>query len=245
MGAMSETEDLEALFDQVAAQSAREREAAPGAAAAQAPRLSPSELTAYDVFRRIGELTRSLHDALRELGYDKSLETAVGALPDARARLAYVASLTGKAAERVLGAVERGKILQEQLRDRAAELHGRWELLYAGKLPVEAFKALAGETRDWLAGVPQTTAEADRELTEIMLAQDFHDLSGQVIQRIASVAQNLEDQLVRLLLDTTPPERRNELQEGWLSGPAIHAERREDVVTSQSQVDDLLESLGF
>jgi chemotaxis protein CheZ len=244
MGAMQESEDLEALFDQVAAQSAREREAA-APAAPKAPRLSPGELTSYDVFRRIGELTRSLHDALRELGYDKSLETAVGALPDARARLAYVASLTGKAAERVLGAVERGKALQEGLREGASGLRGRWDLLYAGKLPVEEFKALAQDTREWLGNVPATATEADHELTEIMLAQDFHDLSGQVIQRIATVAQNLEDQLVKLLLETTPPDRRNELQEGWLSGPAIHVEEREDVVTNQGQVDDLLESLGF
>lgn len=258
MAAAADTEDLEALFDSIAAQSAADREAgakaaavvaeaAPAAPVAPAANDVPSAepLTSYDVFQRIGAVTRSLHDALRELGYDKKVESAVGSLPDARARLAYVASLTGKAAERVLGAVERGQAQQAELRKAAAALGARWASLHAGKLSVDEFKQLAADTHAHFEGLPAETAKVDAELSEIMMAQDFHDLTGQVINRITQVAQSLEDQLVQLLVDATPPEKRNEVEEGFLNGPVISAEGRSDVVTSQTQVDDLLESLGF
>ena len=207
--------------------------------------MPEAPLSSIDVFQRIGSVTRSLHDALRELGYDKKVESAVGSLPDARARLAYVASLTGKAADRVLGAVERAKLQHDAVKDGAAGLGARWEALYAGTLSVDEFKALAGETRQFLGGHAARAADIDAQLTEIMMAQDFHDLTGQVIQRITQVAQSLEDQLVKLLVEATPPDQRAQVEEGWLNGPVINAEGRSDVVTSQGQVDDLLESLGF
>ena len=260
MGAPADTEDLEALFDQISAQSAAERdatakavatvaEAAVPAASAAAPAAGEAPageaLTPYDVFQRIGTVTRSLHDALRELGYDKNVESAVGSLPDARARLAYVASLTGKAAERVLGAVERGQAQQAEMRKAADALASRWASLHAGKLSVDEFKQLAADTHAHFVALPAETAKVDAELSEIMMAQDFHDLTGQVINRITQVAQSLEDQLVKLLVDATPPEKRAGVEEGFLNGPVIDARGRDDVVTSQTQVDDLLESLGF
>jgi chemotaxis protein CheZ len=249
MGAIQETEDLEALFDQVAAQ----RAAAPGKpeeTAHRRPRESgepdaANPLSTHDVYQRLGKLARELHNALRELGYEKCVEDAVKALPDTRERLAYIASLTGKAAERVLAGVERCKSAQEAMRTDSAALGARWEKLFEGGLALDEFKALAADTRAHFAGYPGRAAATDRELTEIMLAQDFHDLTGQVIQRIVGVAQSLEEQLVRLLLDASPPERRGELKDGWLSGPVVSAAGRTDVVTSQGQVDELLESLGF
>lgn len=242
-------DDLEALFDQVSAASAAARSEAPAADASASPDggapAAAEDVEPHDVFHRIGSLTRNLHDALRELGYDKNVETAVNALPDARARLAYIANLTGNAAERALGAAERGTALQESVQADAAELARAWEDVYAGKQSVEAFKATADRTRAFLASVAQRSGETNAQFIEVMMAQDFHDLTGQVINRIASVATGLEEQLVKLLLDTTPPERRNEVESTWLSGPVVDATGRTDVVTSQGQVDDLLESLGF
>lgn len=247
MGA-NETEDLEALFERVAAESAAAPApaAAPAAMPAAAPEAPAAEpLSPTDVFQRVGALTRSLHDALRELGYDKSIGQAVEALPDARSRLNYIADLTGKAAEKVLGAVERGKAQQQALREDAGRLAADWDRLHAGALSVEQFQALAGATREFLRAVPARSGEADRELTEIMMAQDFHDLTGQVVQKIGQLSQRLEEQLVKLLLETTPPERRAQACEAGMNGPVIDAAGRDDVVTSQAQVDDLLESLGF
>lgn len=203
------------------------------------------ELSPTDVFQRLGSLTRSLHDALRQLGYDRAVENAVGALPDARDRLQYIASLTGRAAERVLGAAERAKATQERVREHTRALQARWDGVLAGDASAQALAAAGGETRAFLQALPALSDAVDQELTDIMLAQDFHDLTGQVIQRVTRLAQTLEEQLVKLLLDATPPEQRREVLENGLAGPVIHAQGRDDVVTNQSQVDDLLESLGF
>lgn len=247
--AEKETEDLEALFDQIASQRVAETApvvaAAPVAAsAAPAPAGEPNGDEPYDIFQRVGLLTRNLHDALRELGYDKAIDSAVGKLPDARARLSYIANLTGQAAEKALSKSEIGTGIQQQIEADAMVLRGKWEDVFAGRVSVDEFKAHAVATRAFLEGLPERTGQASSLFTDIMLAQDFHDLTGQVINKIVNIAQSLEDQLVKLLLDTTPPEKRNDVESDWLNGPVIDT-KRDDVVTNQGQVDDLLASLGF
>jgi chemotaxis protein CheZ len=248
-----DNDDLEALFDEIAEQ--RVWDDAPAAApqatsaaapAAQAPvNSSPADEEPHDVFRRVGSLTRKLHDALRELGYDKSVEHAVNALPDARARLNYIADLTGKAAEKVLAAVEASQKLNDDVSARAAELDRQWDRLYNNEMSLEEFKSHARENREFMKEISQCSGQLGGHLTDIMMAQDFHDLTGQVVNRIGNMAQGLEEQLVQLLLDTTPPDQRKQVEETFLNGPAINAEGRADVCSNQSQVDDLLESLGF
>lgn len=248
MGA-AETDDLEALFDQVAAESAAARAPQPAEAASPAVvesvDMSAEPPAPEEVFQRIGSLTRNLHDALRELGYDKQVEEAVAGLPDARDRLTYIADLTGKAADRALAAVEKGQSFQNAVDERAKALSAQWERVFAADMPLEEFKATAVETRAFLKDLPEQAAKTNAEFTEIMMAQDFHDLTGQVIQRIVKVAQNLESQLLKLLLETTPVDKRPASEGEWLTGPAMNAAGRSDVVQGQAQVDDLLESLGF
>jgi chemotaxis protein CheZ len=198
-----------------------------------------------DVFHRIGQLTRGLHDSLRELGYDRIVEDAMASLPDARDRLDYIATLTGQAAERVLGAVEHAREHQDRVAERVGALGARWDAAFAGALSTDEFRALAEATRADLAAIGTEAGATNAQLTEIMMAQDFHDLTGQVIQRIVKLARSLESQLVQLLIETTPAEKRTPAEDGWLTGPAMNAAARTDVVTSQAQVDDLLESLGF
>jgi chemotaxis protein CheZ len=262
MSAIPQTEDLEALFESVAAARAARApaDAAPAAGAAPAavvpacadapaPAVPAAESAndpagAPDVYQRVGELTRALHEALKGLGYDRELECAVEKLPDCRDRLNYIARLTGEAAEKALAAVERGQSVQQQVGADAARLAAAWEQLYAGALGVEQFKSLAGETRAFLGALPARAGETQAQLHEIMMAQDFHDLTGQVINRIVPLAQDLEAQLVQLLVEARPAERRGKEHE-WLSGPAMNAAARSDVVSGQAQVDELLESLGF
>ncbi|HEX4855926.1 MAG TPA: protein phosphatase CheZ [Limnobacter sp.] len=262
-----DSDDLEALFDEIAEQrvwddapaasatasapvaaaSADTASAEPGEPAQAQPAYEMSSLNEepHDVFRRVGSLTRKLHDALRELGYDKSVETAVNALPDARARLNYIADLTGKAAEKVLAAVEASQKLNDDMASRAAELDRQWDRLYNNEMSLEEFKAHAQGNRAFIKDIRHCNGQLGGHLTDIMMAQDFHDLTGQVVNRIGNMAQNLEEQLVQLLLDTTPPDQRRQVEETFLNGPVINSEGRTDVCSNQSQVDDLLESLGF
>lgn len=196
------------------------------------------EQVPFRMLQRVGMLTRALHDALDELGYGTKIEHAVGTLPDARARLDYIASLTGRAAEKVLSSAEHGRSLQQQIEADAGALAEGWK---AGGMPDAA---LVERTREFLAALPVHTAKTREHFSDIILAQDFHDLAGQTIQRLVRVARDLEDQLMHLLLDATPPEQRADLDEG-LAGPVIDPSKRDDVVANQAQVDDLLESLGF
>ncbi len=253
----AEVEDLEALFDRISAEAAAQaapvapaapavtEPAAAEAAAAAGGAPAPAEGGETDVFHRIGQLTRGLHDSLRELGYDKIVEDAMASLPDARDRLDYIATLTGQAAERVLGAVEQAREHQDRVAERVGALGTRWDAAFAGVLSTDEFRALAEATRADLTAIGTEAGATNAQLTEIMMAQDFHDLTGQVIQRIVKLARSLEGQLVQLLIETTPPEKRTTAEEEWLTGPAMNAAARSDVVTNQAQVDDLLESLGF
>jgi chemotaxis protein CheZ len=204
-----------------------------------------STLSSHDVFVRIGMLTRNLHDTLRQLGYDKDVENAVGALPDARARLDYIATLTGKAAECVLDAAECAASALRTRREEIDELHSQWVSALNAEPDALVLHALGRRTLHHFEAAQGHHEKVNGELTKIMLAQDFHELTGQVIQRVTRLAQSLEEQLVKLLLDASPPMRSADVIENALAGPVINGANRDDVVTNQGQVDDLLESLGF
>lgn len=198
---------------------------------------------ASTMFSKIGQLTRSLHDTLRDLGYDKSLEEAASAIPDARERLNYISTLTEQAAERALNAVDAAMPLQDKLQASSAELAERWQKLYDKQLSVEEFKQLATDTRNYFGTVQTTSKDTSSQLLEIMMAQDFQDLTGQVIKKIVTMAKDMEGHLLSFLVEFSTPKRAE--SNSLMNGPVISAEGRTDVVSNQAQVDDLLESLGF
>lgn len=194
-----------------------------------------------EVHHKIGHLTRQLHDALSELGIADRLRGTVGEIPDAKSRLTYIARLTGEAAEKVLNRVDQAKAEHERLSVETQSV--RAAML---KDPVSA--VASGQLFNFLNDVERIGREMDVHLTEIMMAQDFHDLTGQVIARVVSLAANIEEQLVQLLLQTAPasaPASIAEAKREGLQGPVVSPEGNTDVVTDQSQVDDLLASLGF
>ncbi|OHX17325.1 protein phosphatase CheZ [Chromobacterium amazonense] len=239
--------ELEALFDSVAQQQHAQEEAPAAAPAGQesSPKLFSSESNPSTMYEHIGQMTRKMHDALRDLGYDKSLEKVAETIPDAKDRLAYIATLTENSAERVLNATDIAKPLQDSLESQALALSARWEKLYANLLSVEEFKALAEETQRYLKDVPNQTQATNTQLLEIVMAQDFQDLTGQVIKKMMGMVKILETELVNFLIEFSPDEKKGELNTSLLNGPVINPEGKTDVVTSQQQVDDLLESLGF
>jgi chemotaxis protein CheZ len=192
-----------------------------------------------DVHHKIGQLTRQLHDALRELGLAEKLQDTAEELPDVKSRLSYIARLTGEAAEKVLNRVDQAKSDHDKI---AADTRQMIALLV--KDPVAA--VAKGHIMNYLTGVEEANKGLDQHLTEIMMAQDFHDLTGQVIARVVNLATTIEEQLVELLIQTAPRNAPAKAPEGEviLSGPVVDPTKT-DVVTSQSQVDDLLASLGF
>jgi len=199
---------------------------------------------ADDVHTRIGQLTRQLHTALSELGYANQLRSTMGELPDAQSRLSYISRLTGEAAEKVLGRVEMAK----NIRDRVAD-DGTHVLKSLVADPVAA--VARGEIYNFLVDLGKAGDELDGHLTEIMMAQDFHDLTGQVIARVVNLAATIEEQLLHLVIQTAPPgsmalPEQPAQEKPRLQGPVVDPQKSAgEVVTDQSQVDDLLASLGF
>jgi len=242
-----DSDELEALFDSVAT------DYKPPVAAAAAPEVDAVAVASdagwpaqESVFNRIGHMMRELHSTLHELGYDKLIEETVSALPDAKDRLAYVANLTEQAACRVLNATDVANPLVEGMENSAKALGQRWDKMFANQLSVDEFKQLAAETRAFLKeDMPRKTQETRAQLTEIMMAQDFQDLTGQVIKKIVVLAQNLESGLVNVLIEVMPETKRTPEVTDLMNGPVVNAEGRSDVVVNQQQVDDLLDSLGF
>lgn len=203
------------------------------------------ETSHEEVLSRIGHMTRALHESLRGLGLDKLIEKAASDIPDARDRLDYVARLSEQAAKRVLDATDAAGPVQDAIETRSGELAGAWQALLDKGASEQDWRALAQRT---IAGLDESRAGAcatRAQLMDIMMAQDFQDLTGQVIGRITGIAQNLEKQLVQVLIDFAPSEIRREIDNGLLNGPQIKPEGKSEVVADQGQVDDLLDSLGF
>lgn len=219
-----------------------------------------SEEASEELIQRIGKLTRMLRENMRELGLDKEIEKAAEAIPDARDRLHYVAAMTEQAAERALNAIDRAQPMQDQLTERAEALDKRWAEWFEAPKELDEAKALVKDTRSYLSGVPDMTAATSKELLEIMMAQDFQDLTGQVIKKMMDVIREIEHQLVQVLIDNVPEAQARETmqrkaEDQWkhdnarrneelLNGPQVNDEAP-DTVSGQDQVDDLLDDLGF
>ncbi len=214
--------------------------------------LSDPAETPQDVHQRIGALTRQLHDSLNGLGLTDKVKNWAGEIPDAKSRLSYIARLTGEAAEKVLNSVDQAKAHHDHI---AAETRRIGALIV--KDPVAA--VAKGHVMNFITDVEEATKEIDKNLTDIMMAQDFHDLTGQVIAKVVNLAASIEAQLVLLLIQTAPPDNAVKAQPTQtaaapvpavpvapvLHGPVVSPEGNPDVVHGQSEVDDLLASLGF
>ena len=216
------------------------------AAPASTNEASPAKFSQHEeVLNRIGLMTRNLHDSLRGLGLDKLIQKAAHEIPNVKDRLNYVATMSEQAAQRVLNATDAAGPLQDGIEESAKVLGQEWKTVMEGAFSEEQYRAMAAKTMAYLVEAQGVSHETKKYLLDIMMAQDFQDLTGQVIKKITDLAQNLEQQLVQLLIDFAPPETKRDAGAGLLNGPQINPTGNPEVVSGQGQVDDLLESLGF
>jgi chemotaxis protein CheZ len=243
--AASADDDLESLFEEVAA--ARPADAAPAIAAPAATAAAaegdgePKEDKA--MFERLGGIVRLLHDSLRELGYDKALTEASSQINDAQDRLEYVATLTEQAANKVLNTLDEGMPEQDTLSKKSKDMETRWADLFAGKLSLDQFKQLAGDSQQFAIAVSAATEAEKARLLEIMMAQDFQDITGQLIKKVVNITKTVESELATLLRDNAPPAVKEKIAQkevSLMSGPSAPT-----VALNQDSVDDLLADLGF
>ena len=243
-------DDLDALFEEMANQriAAPVSPPAPTVAETAPPEIPPpaklnfhseDEDSARPMFDRLGGLVRMMHDSMRELGYDRSLSDVASQITDAQGRLEYVASLTEQAANKVLNATDVGMPEQDILAKGAKNLGGRWDSLFAGKMSVDEFKLLAADSKSFTDTVMASTDAEKARLLEIMMAQDFQDLTGQLIKKVLIITQAVEHELAQILIDNAPSELKEKAIE-LMAGPSVP-----NTALEQDDVDNLLDSLGF
>jgi chemotaxis protein CheZ len=194
------------------------------------------------MYERLGGIVRLLHDSLRELGFDKAINDASHQISDAQDRLEYVASLTEQAANKVLNTLDEGMPAQDVLSKKAKDMEDRWSALFAGKLSLDEFKTLAGDSKQFAILVNDATEKEKARLLEIMMAQDFQDITGQLIKKVVAITKAVEHELADLLRDNAPPAVREKLHKPVpiMQGPSVPS-----VALDQDNVDDLLADLGF
>jgi chemotaxis protein CheZ len=199
-----------------------------------------------DLFLRIGQLTRLLRDSMANLGLEQAIMEVADAFPNTRDRLNYVVGKTSQAADRALTSVEVARPLQDAMSENAGALSGRWDAWFENPQPLEDARELVKETRAFLQEVPEMTRQTNRQLTEIMMAQDFQDLTGQVLQSLMVVISTVETELISVLVENMGEREARAVNsdEHLKNGPQINA-TAEGIAASQEQVDDLLDSLGF
>jgi chemotaxis protein CheZ len=190
------------------------------------------------IFDRLGGIVRLMHDSLRELGYDRALSDAATQITDAQDRLEYIATLTEQAANKVLNAIDEGMPAQDTLAKSAKDMDSRWTQLFEGDMSLEDFKRLATDSKQFSNTVLESTETEKARLLAIMMAQDFQDITGQLIKKIVAITQKVESELAQILRDNAPPELVKEKPHELMQGPTASA-------LVQDDVDSLLEGLGF
>ncbi|AUX91728.1 protein phosphatase CheZ [Mixta gaviniae] len=198
------------------------------------------------IFSQIGQLARQLRVSLNNLSLDRAIMDVAEAIPDARDRLSYVVNKTSQAADRVLTCVEVARPLQDELNATADQLTARWDDWFAEPVELPIARELVNDTRQFLRQTPAIAQQTNQQLMEIMMAQDFQDLTGQVIKKMMDLIAEIEHGLIQVLVENMPekPIAAAEDRDSLKNGPQLD-HTKAGVVASQDQVDDLLESLGF
>jgi chemotaxis protein CheZ len=212
-----------------------------------------------NLFQELGKMTRQLHDSLTSFALDSRMQSlAESDIPDAKARLNHVIDMTEESANRTLSAVESTLPIAEDLQNSANDLHGKWDRFRNKDMNVDEFRNMSKEIDDFLAETCDNAGRIHGNLSEVMMAQGFQDLTGQIIRRVITLVQEVEDNLVELIRlsggiepDATGDKiaaQKDQQSEDVMKGVGPQVPGVSDAggsVSGQDEVDDLLSSLGF
>ncbi len=206
-----------------------------------------------ELFAEIGKLTRQLHDSLMNFQIDTRLnDLATADIPDAKERLNYVIERTEEAANKTMDAVESIFPVLDKVQSQVSSVKPQWQKLMKNQLELEGFKSLCHEIDALLVTTDKEAEHIHALMTDVLMAQDFQDLTGQVIRKVIDLVREVEDSLINMLtmFGVSKAEGQEMLGkpsvgENLVEGPIVNTEKRDDVVSGQDDVDDLLSSLGF
>jgi len=205
-----------------------------------------------ELFAEIGKLTRQLHDSLMNFQLDSRLnDLATADIPDAKERLNYVITRTEEAANKTMDAVESIFPVVDTIQKQIKTVNPLWHKLMHNKLEVAEFKSLCIDIDLLLTTTDKESVRMHELMTDVLMAQDFQDLTGQVIRKVIDLVREVEDSLIGMLtafgIAAPNPSQVNtpKVGDNLVEGPIVNTENRDDVVADQDDVDDLLSSLGF
>ena len=205
-----------------------------------------------ELFAEIGKLTRQLHDSMMNFHLDSRLNDLANAdIPDAKERLNYVISRTEDAANKTMDAVESIFPVVDTIQEQVRAVTPLWQKLMHNELDLGEFKALCKDIDKLLTTTSSETEHMHALMTDVLMAQDFQDLTGQVIRKVIDLVREVEESLINMLtaFGVTQDEQKEKATlktgENLVEGPIVNTDERDDVVSDQDDVDDLLSSLGF
>jgi chemotaxis protein CheZ len=207
-----------------------------------------------DLFKELGKLTRELHDSLSGMHADSRIaDLAEKDIPDAKERLNYVVTVTEQAAHKTLNVVEECLPVAEKLQANGKTLRDSWQKFRKKEMSSDDFRSLCLELDEFFDEASDQMSSIHKGLSDVLLAQDYQDITGQIIRRVIGLVQEVEGNLVslvritgqRMVASGDTAETKEEDDKIKAVGPAVPGVDTSDVVSNQDDVDDLLSSLGF
>ncbi len=205
-----------------------------------------------ELFAEIGKLTRQLHDSLMSFQLDSRLnDLATADIPDAKERLNYVIARTEEAANKTMDAVESIFPVVDNIQQKIAGVNPQWAKLMSNDLQLPEFKNLCIDIDSLLVTTSKETEQMHSLMTDVLMAQDFQDLTGQVIRKVIDLVREVEDSLIGMLTafgisaEQSSGVTKPNVGDNLVEGPIVNKDKRDDVAVDQDDVDDLLSSLGF
>ena len=201
------------------------------------------------LFHELGKLTREIHESINAFGDDQRVaELAEEDIPDAKERLNFIVTKTNDAAHRTMTNAEEAVDIVNEFNEQAKQMHERWVQFKNQQMSKADFVTLTGDLEQFLSSVDTESNKVKEKMTDIMMAQDYQDLTGQMIKQVTNMVQEIEGKLVRLVAITGAKisDKKVDHKDGTMAhGPQLASANKEDVATNQDEVDDLLASLGF
>jgi len=201
------------------------------------------------LFQELGKLTREIHNSLNAFSDDhRVVELAEEDIPDAKERLRFIITRTDQAAHSTMSSAESAMNVVDELRDKGNDIKQRWAQFRNREISKTNFLSLSDDMDRFLSSLDEHSDQVKAIMTDIMMAQDYQDLTGQMIKQVISMVQEVEEKMVRLVAisGATLQGKKNLKSDGAKAhGPQLPTADKQEVATNQDEVDDLLASLGF
>lgn len=202
------------------------------------------------LFQELGKLTREIHESINAFSDDERVvKLAEEDIPDAKERLNFIITKTDDAAHRTMQGAEATMDVVDAFNNQAGSIHQRWSQFRTSELSKADFLTLSEDIDQFFSSINEESDKVKSQMTDIMMAQDYQDLTGQMIKQVITMVQEVEDKLVRLVAisGTSLSETKEKPKDDGSKahGPQLPTADTEEVATNQNEVDDLLASLGF